>query len=492
MKLYDLIKENEYESDFELPFDLEIENITTHIEDIGSSTLFVLVESIKFDIKNIISYIESKKPALIIAEKKYATKSSSSRYIYVKNARKALAYLYSRFYKIDYSKMKFIGITGTNGKTTTASMLQNILLSADKRCGFIGTGRIEINRIKINEENYSMTTPDPELLYSSISKMQKENCEYVVMEVSSHALFFFKTAPIPFSVSIFTNLSEEHMDFHKNKEEYFRSKMLLFDNTKIAIFNVDDEASKRASDLFSGEKYTVGIFGNADCMARDITQITPYSYEYIYKEKSALFKLSLPQPGIYNIYNSMFAVKAALLLGIKRDDVKNGIKEIEKIDGRFEIINTSPTVIIDYAHTEFALRSFLKTLNSLKKEEQKIILVFGCGGERDAKKRPLMARAAEELSDFCIVTSDNSRTEPKTNIIKDILSGFENSNKKKVIISRKNAIEYAISTAEEKDIVAIVGKGHERYNIDDCGYHNFDEREIVKSAVIKLKSKIIE
>ncbi len=483
MKLGDLIKENEYYSSIDIPCDLEIEDVSSNPNKIGDSTLFILIKSIKFDIKNIISYIETKKPRAIVCERDVRLDKFKGYILHVDNARSMLAHIYSRFFGIDYSKTTFIGVTGTNGKTSTATLLKNIIMNTGALCGFIGTGKIEIGKEIISEKNYSMTTPDPEVLYRSIKKMQNADCKYIVMEVSSHALYFDKLAPIPFKIGMFTNLSAEHLDFHKNEKEYFKSKIKLMLKSEIGIFNADDKYSKKAFTLFSGEKYTVGIFESADGMAKDIVECGFQKYEYIYKEKDLILKVSIPLPGIYNISNSMFAVKAARILGISRKHIKDALKDTKKIDGRFEIINQNPTVIIDYAHTELALINLLKTIKSIKKAEQNLILVFGCGGERDTQKRPLMAKAAEKYADFTIVTSDNSRGECETKIISDILKGFESSEKRRVIVSRKKAIEYAVLHASKNDIIAIVGKGHERYNIDKNGYTEFDEREIVRIAL---------
>ncbi len=487
MKLSELLYENEYECEKNLPSELSIEQISTSIDDIDKNSMFILNESINFNIENIIKYIENKSPKIIVCNKKYKINSSESYILYVKNTRIACSYIYSRFYKIDFSAMEFIGITGTNGKTTTASMIEKILLKAGNKTGFIGSGRISADGKCISEKNYSMTTPDPNLLYKSIKTMQDIGCKYIVIEVSSHSLYFEKTAPIHFKLGIFTNLSAEHMDFHKSLDEYFSTKVKLFDNCDISLFNRDDEYGKKAANIYKENSYSVGINEEADAMAREIRDLGFDGSEYIYKEKNALIKIQLKLPGIYNIYNSLIAIKAAMILEINQESIKSAINSIEKIDGRFEIMYSDVTVIIDYAHTSYAFETFLKTLNSIKKREQNLIIVFGCGGERDVKKRSVMGRLAEKYADFSIITSDNSRMESPVKIISEILEGFQDEAKRIIVTSRESAIEYAILSAPKNSIIAIIGKGHERYNIDREGYHEFDERKIISEALLKRK-----
>lgn len=488
MKLSELLKPEEYTTPLDIT-EIDIENITTSQEKIKRSTLFVLQKSICFDVKNIINYVLMKKPAAIILEKEYAMEADVP-IITVKSTRAILPYLFSRFFNIDYKKMRFIGVTGTNGKTTTATLIKNILRGAGKKIGFIGTGIISIDDRKINEKYYSMTTPDPEQLYSSIKQMENEGCEAVIMEVSSHALHFDKVLPIPFEISVFLNLSPEHMDIHQSIEDYYQTKLQLFKQSEIGIFNMDDKFSKRAYSESNCKKYSIGIIQNADVMVKDIIMHGLCGSEYIYRDSSKIFKVKLKLPGAYNIYNSVMALSCAIAYGVRPCVAKEIINNIENIEGRFEIINSSPCVIIDYAHTEDALKNFLKTVNKAKSFEQNLITVFGCGGDRYREKRAAMAEIAEAYSDFVIVTTDNSRTESEIKIIKDILSGFKTKSNKKVILSRQQAINYALEKMTQKDILVIVGKGHERYNIDKFGYHDFDERYIIKEALSGMKGGV--
>ena len=487
MNLKSIIFEEEFSSETSIN-DIEIDKITTHPDDISNKTLFVFVKSIKFDVNQIINHVLSKKPTVIICEDSMPISSSEIPILKVPDTRRILPYLYSRFYEIDYSKLHFAAITGTNGKTSTATMLAHILSYSGKKVGFIGTGKITANGKNLCDSKYSMTTPDPDKLYSAIKEMQTDECDTVVMEVSSHALYFNKVLPIPFDVSVFTNLSPEHLDFHSDMESYYQTKKLLFLQTKTGIFNMDDPYSRRCSLECSCDKKRIGIVYDGDIVARNINMNGLTGSEYMYREENRLFKVRINIGGAHNVYNSIMAISAAICMGVLPCIAKEAISKLKFIDGRLEkIIDDDITVVIDYAHTEEALLNVLKMLTTVKKQGQKLITVFGCGGERDRNKRPKMAKIAEELSDLTIVTTDNSRGEPVAEIISDILNGFTQTKNRRVITSRKNAIRNALFTASHGDIVAIIGKGHERYNIDKNGYHDFDERTIIAEALAERK-----
>jgi len=470
-----------------LPF-MEIENVTANTALIGKKTLFFLLRGKSFDREKILADIILKKPAAIIADTKEKGISDLP-IIYVKNVRKAYSHALWNINEIDADKLKFYAVTGTNGKTTTATMLYNIFSEAKIKCAFIGTGKIMIGKEIISEPYYSMTTPDPEILYPSIKRMEKEGCEKIVMEVSSHALALFKVSPILFECSMFTNLSEEHLDFHKNIDDYRECKLSLFKQSKCGIFNTDDSHIKKCIPDFYKyiDVYTVGIKNNADAIAKDINLKGFCGASYVYRESNTIFEIDLCYPGIYNISNSLLAAKCALLCGIDSKIIRSSFLKEKAIDGRFEIVFEKPTVIIDYAHTYIAFENILELVKKAKKQEQKIITVFGCGGERDKYKRPKMAKISENFSDFSIVTTDNSRGESPKKIISDITDGFVKKESYTVIENRAEAIGYAIKIANEEDVVLIIGKGHERYNIDSEGYHSFDEREIIKNALKEKK-----
>ena len=487
MDISKLVFEEEIISDKMIP-SVNIEKITSVPDEISDDTLFVLLKSTRFNEEEILSKALNKNPAVIICGKETLIPKKIP-VIRTENTRKLLPFIYARFYGIDFSKTRFVAITGTNGKTSTATMISHILSYSGQKVGFIGTGKISIDGKNIAHSNYSMTTPDPHLLYYVIKEMQNEKCDTIIMEVSSHALYFDKVLPIPFTVSVFTNLSPEHLDFHKDMQNYYETKIKLFEKTKIGIFNMDDAYSKKASQETSCQKYGIGIIQKADAVARDVLLNGIFGSEYIYRELNRNFKVKLKLGGAYNIYNSMLAIAAAIKLGVKPCIAKTAVSNIESIEGRLDIIRSDITVIIDYAHTEEAFKNVLKSIKSSKTFGQKLITIFGCGGNRDKTKRPKIAEISELYSDFVIVTSDNSREESEQDIINDIIKGFKNSEKYTVIPSRENAIKDTVLNAKAGDIIAIIGKGHEKYNIDKYGYHEFNERKIIEDTLNERKRR---
>lgn len=463
-----------------------IDNISTSIFNLEKNFLYIAERRGSFDIEKTAAALQTRTDGIVVCDTELKIDYPKSRIIRVKNLRRICAFIFARYHKISFEKIRFIGITGTNGKSSTALMIEHILLESGKRVGLIGTGKIKINGAEINDSFYSMTTPDPDLLYKSISSMQREGCEYIVMEVSSHALFFEKTAPIFFDIAVFTNMSREHSDFHNGMEDYFACKLKLFLRAEKGVFNTDDEYSKIAYHAFEKEKHSVAIYESGDAMAKEPKLTKLNESEYVYREKGLIFKVKLNLGGIYNVYNSLMAIKVSLLLGLDAIDIKNALFTLKSIEGRNEIISIKPTVIIDYAHTPVAIQNELFFLKSRLLSGQKLIVVFGCGGERDRKKRADMARIAEKYADTVIITQDNSRSEERTQIFKDILSGISNRKKARIITERKKAIIYAINSATKNDVIAVIGKGHERYNIDKKGKHCFDERLIIRQELERL------
>ena len=390
----------------------------------------------------------------------------------VKNPRLAASYAYSNFYAPDYSKMKIIGVTGTNGKTSTASFLEKAIGGLGK-VGFIGTGSIRINGKPIQEEYYSMTTPDPPLLYKVLKRMESEGCFAVIMEISSHALALFKVDPIPFEYGIMTNLSSEHMDFHQCIEDYYITKKRLFSLCRCGIFNIDDGYARRAYKECTVRKISVGSLFRGEVFASGVTDNGFDGVSYLYNAEKFSFRMNLLTPGIYNVYNSLLAIAVAT------------DSEFPGVEGRYEIIKDEITVIIDYAHTVFAFESLLKSIKAAIGNKP-LTAVFGAGGERDRTKRPKIAAAAEKYADKIIVTEDNSRGEHPMDIITDIIKGFTEKSFR-ICIDRRWAIKEAILSAQKGEVIAIIGKGSEKYNIDRRGYHRFDEKEIIRLSLKERK-----
>lgn len=475
MKIGELILREEYIFS-EADESLCIDKIATRLEDLSENTLLIIPNSKKV---TKISNLQTP-PKAVICDSEVETDENIPK-ILVSNARLALARACFRLAKLDTSTMKLIGVTGTNGKTTTASLIFEGLLACGFKPGFIGTGKIAIGRADITSEYYSMTTPDPPLLYPVLKRMQLQGCDTVVMEVSSHALALDKVEPLIFDFAVFTNLSDEHLDFHKTTEEYFAAKKKLLKNASTAVFNIDDEYARRAYGEFSGKKISIGAIHDADVRCTNIENHGLDGIRYLYRWQGHTMRMELKLAGIYNAYNSMLAAAVCIELGCKACRVKEIFGEIVSIPGRFEIINGEITVIIDYAHTDFAYYNIMKELYNLKRGNS-LTVVFGCGGERDKQKRPRMAKIAEQFADRIIVTTDNSRSESPKEIIMDIIRGFE-SDCYEIIEDRETAIKSAILAANDGDIVAVIGKGAEKYNIDSLGYHPFDEKKIISAAL---------
>ena len=425
----------------------------------------------------------------VICERDDGYGIDSAKIMYTENARRTLAICYYNLYGIDSEKTKLVAVTGTNGKTTVASILHYILRFSGEDAGFIGTGSILINDTEVSDRYYSMTTPDPKELYRQISDMQKLGCGYIVLEASSHAIALEKLYPLYFDVGIFTNLSAEHRDFHKDMQDYFDVKLSLFERCKLGIFNLDCPYSRRAYELAKCEKTSVGIINTGDAYASDIHIKGLRGSSFFYREEGLIFGVDLSLVGAFNVYNSLLALRAAIKLGIRPCVAKRAINCLSGIAGRMEIIEDDVLVIIDYAHTPFAVENTLKTLFSAKRKRQSLFLVIGCGGEREHKKRREIGRIAEKYCERIYLTEDNSRGEKTENIIADISGGITDSQSVTVLPDRAGAIRKAISDARTGDVIAILGKGREGYMIDQNGYRDFSDKSEAQHALRLRKAK---
>lgn len=490
MNIYDLIPSEEIiEKDYNLIDKEHTELVpTSDIDSATENSILFLYRKIKDNEK----YREielTQTLYCIVCDTDLIIKAQNTPLIRVKNCRKAFAYATSRALGIDYKRLKIIGITGTNGKTTTSTMIYEILKYAGYKCGYIGTGKIEIDGKVITDDFYSMTTPDPSTLYYAIKRMQDENCDYIIMEVSSHSLALEKVSPIEFECGVFTNLTPEHLDFHRCMWEYYTAKATLFERCKTAVINTDDSYGEILYDKLNIPKFSVGVVYPSDATAAKIKEIGLDGLEYFYKERELIYKIALNLPGIYNVYNSLLAAKCAYTLGVKPFLIKKAFSMLCEVDGRMTVINRSPTVIIDYAHTPFAMENALKTVYSAKGSKSKLIVVFGCGGERDKYKRSKMGNSALKYADKVFITEDNSRSEPFESILSDILKETPPTNKITVIKDRECAINTAVQSSNDEDIILLLGKGHERYIKKDGLTFSFSEKDIVLRAVSERKAK---
>jgi UDP-N-acetylmuramoyl-L-alanyl-D-glutamate--2,6-diaminopimelate ligase len=397
--------------------------------------------------------------------------------ILVKNDRAAMALISREFFGRPDERLTMIGITGTNGKTTTTYMIKSVLETAGKKTGLIGTIH---NMIGTQEIATERTTPESPDLFALIARMADEHCSAVVMEVSSHSLELERVAGIVFDVSIFTNLTQDHLDFHETFENYLAAKKKLFLSSKSAAVNADDASAQQLMSGIECDWSMYGIQNKADVYAKNI-EITPRGVTYDMCCKIGNVPISLQIPGIFSVYNSLSAAAACLLLGLGLESIKTGLEAMPCVDGRFEVLDTGElpfTMILDYAHTPDSLEITLKTVREFARG--RIIPVFGCGGDRDAGKRPIMGEIAGQNATFAIITSDNPRTEEPQSIIDAIEIGMKRTDCEYICIeNRRDAIRYAIENALPEDIIVLAGKGHETYQEINGVKYDFDEKVVV-------------
>ncbi len=404
--------------------------------------------------------------------------------IKVEDSRKALAVIGSNFYENPKDKLKIIGVTGTNGKTTTAFMIKSILENAGKKVGLIGTIANYIGDEKLDTER---TTPESLELHELFSKMVKENVEFCVMEISSHSLELDRVYGIRFQSGLFTNLTRDHLDFHKTFENYYKAKFKLFPRSEQSIINIDTDWGKRVVEDLEAldiKNYKTYSLKEGNIIAKDIVEHgmdTKFTVDLDGEKEEML----LPIPGNYNIYNALGAILACKNAGLKLRDIKEGLKDVS-VPGRCERVmknmNLPYEILIDYAHTPDGLLNVLETCREFTKG--RLISVFGCGGDRDKLKRPEMGDIGTRLSDIAIITSDNPRTEDEESIIEDIIKGVKEGEYIK-ITNRREAIKKALEIAKKDDVILIAGKGHETYQILKTGKIHFDEREVIEEILKK-------
>lgn len=398
--------------------------------------------------------------------------------VIVENTKECLKECLERCYYKYISDLKLIGVTGTNGKTTICYLVYQLLTLLGKKCAYIGTIGFYYGNTKRLLNN---TTPDTDLLYDMLLEAKEYGCEYVVMEVSSHALDKNRVFGLEFDEVAFTNLTQDHLDYHKTLENYANAKRKLFEKTrgeKIAIINKDDPHHEKFM-LNENKNITIGKTG-ADVLIKNYSLSHLHTkIEFNYEDK--IYNTQINMVGSYNVYNYLTALMLVHKLGFSIDSIINITKDLTAPAGRMEMIkyNTN-SVFVDYAHTPDAVINVLKSANEYKKG--RIITIIGCGGDRDRTKRPIMGRAAEENSDYVIFTDDNPRTEDEKQIMNDIVTGLNKDNHE-IIFDRKNAIIKGMSMLKDNDILMILGKGHEDYQIIGTEKHHFSDQEIVRDFI---------
>lgn len=381
--------------------------------------------------------------------------------------------------------LKLIGVTGTNGKTSVTYMLKAIFEKAGHKCGLIGTIQHMIGSEAVDSNN---TTPGAYELNELFAKMRDAGCDTVIMEVSSHALDQRRICAVNFDAAIFTNLTQDHLDYHKTMENYLKAKRKLFEMCTIAVVNADDDASEKLTEGLPCKKVTYSAISDSTTYSAKGISYRADGVDFDFVGFGMIGRVHLKTGGKFSVYNGLAAVSAAVALGIPASLAASAVSEIPGVKGRAEAVATGKDfhIIIDYAHTPDGLENIISTFRDVP--HNRLITLFGCGGDRDKTKRPKMGRIAAQLSDFVIVTSDNPRTENPSSIIKDILVGMKDIKTPYVVIeNRIEAIKYAVSHAQSKDIILLAGKGHETYQILSTGKIHLDEREVVKEALEERK-----
>lgn len=471
-----------------------IDTIEHDSRKVGKNSLFVCIPGAKVDGHNYISQAVQNGAVAVLVEKDIVEIDGVT-IIKVDDVKAAIQAIVPYFYDYPARKLRMIGITGTNGKTTTSYLIRAILRNAGFKVGVIGTIQIMIEDEVFPIHN---TTPDIIDLQAILANMQAKGMDYVVMEVSSHALALNRVAGCEFDTAVFTNVTQDHLDFHKTFENYIEAKSKLFASltlltnckeNKTAVINIDDSAAKAMLAKSECRTISYAIHKNADLKAENIN-VLANGAKFSIHSNFANLDLNLKITGIFNVYNVMGAVGAAFAEGIKADVIKQTLESFESVPGRFELVDEGQTfsIIVDYAHTPDGLENILKTARQIAK--QHIITVFGCGGDRDRTKRPIMGRIAAQLSDVVIATSDNPRTEDPEFILSQVEEGVLETigdKKHKKITDRKSAIEEAISMASEGDIVIIAGKGHENYQILKDKTIHFDDKEVARDVLRRLR-----
>ena len=467
--------------------DIEIEGIESNSKNIKEGFLFIAIKGFSVDGHDYINNaIEAGAKAIMVQEgcdlKKIKLPVDVT-LIMAKDTRQALAICSCNFYDNPSRKFQLIGVTGTKGKTTTTFMIKEILEKAGYKVGLIGTIATYINGKMISES--SRTTPESLELQKTFAKMVEAGVQYVVMEVSSQSLKLHRVDGCNFNIVVFTNFSEDHISEkeHPDMKDYFESKLKLFKMCDNGIINVDDLQVSKIPKLFPDSNImTYGIDNYCQMLAKDIT-ITNSYVDFRVKVSDRNERVKVDIPGRFSVYNALAAICVAKKIGVPSEKVIEALAEI-KVPGRSEMVPNKKEIpiMIDYAHSPESLQNILSAVKSYTKG--KVISVFGCGGDRDKGKRPIMGEVSGKIADFTFITTDNPRTEKPEEIVKEIEEGIKKTKGKyKVVVDRKEAIKEAIEMASKQDIIVLAGKGHEPYQEINGKTYPFDERTIVKDII---------
>ncbi len=472
MKLYELLKDITVRAS-NVDINMEIQNVCYDSRKVEKGDLFIAVVGFATDGNRYIPMALQKGAVAVVTA---VQPQEDIPYILVESDRLALALIGKNFYGDPASAMKIIGVTGTNGKTSTTLLLKHVLeQTIGAKVGLMGTMENMIGDVRMEA---SRTTPESFDLYGLLRRMRDADCTHVVMEVSSHAVALDRVAGLHFAAGAFTNLTEDHLDFHKTMESYCDAKAELFARCDTAVGNGDDPWFDRMFQKAACPVLTTSVKGEAGLYAKEISlPADGVRFTAVCGNQSAVVEVAIP--GLFTVYNLLSVLGIAVNLGIPLADAAEALKTAKSVKGRVEVVPTPGkdfTVLIDYAHTPDGLENVLTLLRSICKG--RLIAVFGCGGDRDPVKRPIMGKIGTDMADIAIITSDNPRTEEPMSIIHQIVAGVEKNNYR-IVENRTQAITLAMDIAEKDDIIVLAGKGHETYQ-EICGVkHHLDEREIV-------------
>ncbi|MDR2420739.1 MAG: UDP-N-acetylmuramoyl-L-alanyl-D-glutamate--2,6-diaminopimelate ligase [Oscillospiraceae bacterium] len=489
MKLSEILRGIDI-SDMRANADMDISGVCCDSRRASPGCLFVAARGLERDGHDFIADAVKRGAVCVLCER---APDMDVPYASAPDTRAALALAAANYFDRPADRLKIIGVTGTNGKTTTAYLIKQMLEGiTGKPAGLIGSVGDMIGEKTVSSERTTPTTPEPLALHGLFAEMADGGCEYAVMEVSSHALALERVAGIMFEAGVFTNLTQDHLDFHGSMEEYARAKAKLFRQSRRGVVNIDDEAAAALTDGAPCEIFTYSAKDDSADLVAKLIKLLPGKAEFCALMIGELRRTEVRIPGLFSVYNALAAMLTVKALGFALADAASALTSCSGVRGRAETVPIPEgrdfTVVIDYAHTPDALKNIIEAIRGCA--SGRVVTLFGCGGDRDKTKRPLMGATAAGLSDFVIVTSDNPRTEAPDAIINDILGGMkETKTPYAAIENRREAIFWAIRSAKPGDTLILAGKGHETYQQVGEEKRPFDEREIVAEAARALEAE---
>ncbi|MDR2615445.1 MAG: UDP-N-acetylmuramoyl-L-alanyl-D-glutamate--2,6-diaminopimelate ligase [Oscillospiraceae bacterium] len=465
--------------------DMDISGVCYDSRRAAPGCLFVAVRGAERDGRDFIAEAAEKGAVCVLCEDAEDIAGVDIPFVTTPDTRTALALAAANYFGRPAERLKIIGVTGTNGKTTVTYLIKQLLEQlTDKPVGLIGTIGDMLGGDILSSERTTPTTPEPFALHELFAKMADGGCEYVVMEASSHALELGRVAGLVFEVGVFTNLTQDHLDFHGSMEEYARAKAKLFRQSRVGVVNADDEASESLTEGADCRLLTYSAKSDSADLSAKLIKLLPDKVEFCALMIGEIERTELGIPGLFSVYNALAAMLAAKALGFELSAVASALTQCRGVRGRAEVVPTGCdfTALIDYAHSPDALKNIIEAMRA--GAGGRVVTLFGCGGDRDRTKRPIMGEIAARLSDFVIVTSDNPRTESPEDIISAILEGMRDTKTPYIVIeNRREAIHWAIRNARSGDTLILAGKGHETYQQIGDKKYPFDEREVIAEAL---------